>query len=143
MATDPLATKAQLAEAWRPLTSTEQTRADYWLAAASREVRRRWPDVDDRLAAGDLKELDVSDVVISLVLPIMQTVDNDGARSWSVASGTEQRSVNMGSGGSGERFDFEDWMLEVFLRQAAPLPAGAFPLPICYDHLFESKERYL
>lgn len=123
---EPLATRDAVAEAWRPLTGTEPERADYLLGFASRRIRRRWRDVDARLAAGVLTPEDVADVVVGLVLQALPLAPVPGARSWQVTSGAESRTVTLGSAhGDPNRMTFEDWMVEILDGTA---PGGALPV---------------
>lgn len=128
------ATAADVANLWRPLTAEETTRAGFLLGVASRRVRRDFPDVDDRIASGAVDFADVRDVVASMVIPVLGAAPVPGARSWSVASGSESRSVSVGSSTSAnplDLFEFAEWMLDILspgrARSAVPvayMPAG-------------------
>lgn len=122
------ATHTDVANLWRPLTSEEQARATYLLGVASRRIRRDFPDVDDRLAAGTLADADVRDVAASMVIPVLGAAPVPGARSWSVSSGAESRSVQVSSPVSGnplDLFEFVGWMLDILspnrARTATPV----------------------
>lgn len=67
MADTPLATTDDVEAAWRPLADAELTRAETLIGRASRKIRRRWSDVDDRITAGTLTAEDVADVVAEMV----------------------------------------------------------------------------
>lgn len=122
------ATVADLAAAWRPLSTAESTRATHWLEVASRRVRRRWPDTDARITAGTLDALDVRDVVVDLVLEVLDGPPVRGARGWSEGSGAESRSVTLATSSGGSDELWLPWMVEVFEgRRLGPLPTGAFP----------------
>ena len=125
------ATVQDLGKAWRPLSDEESTRAIYWLEVASRRVRRRWPDVDDRITTGTLDPLDVRDVVARLVLDVLDGPPVSGARSWSEASGSESRSVTLATPGGTDEALFAPWMVATFESTAAttPVPLGSFPPP--------------
>lgn len=119
---------ADVANLWRPLTAEEATRAGYLIGVASRRVRRDFPDVDDRITAGTLTVADLCDVVASMVIPALGAAPVPGARSWSVASGSESRSVSVGSSTSAnplDLFEFAGWMLDILdpsrTRTAVPL----------------------
>lgn len=88
------ATVDDLAAAWRPLTAAEEVRADALLARASRMILRRWSDVDERIAAGDLHAADVADVVLEMVQSAMS----------SPAPGVEQYSENVGPFGGSVKY---------------------------------------
>lgn len=111
MAGEPFATAADLAAVWRPLTDVEETRADALLARASRMIRLRWPDVDDRITAGSLDADVVKDVVLEMVqsamiapeLGVTQTADTTGPFAHSVKYDNPAG-----------RLYFTSWMLEVF-----------------------------
>lgn len=128
------ATATDVANLWRPLTTAETTRATFLLEVASRRVRRDFPDVDARITAGTLALADVRDVVASMVVPVLGAAPVPGARSWSVTSGAESRTVQVGSPVSGnplDLFEFTGWMLDILspdrARAVAPvayMPAG-------------------
>lgn len=107
-----LAEVSDVVAAWRPLTTDETTRATYLLGRASRKVRRRWPDVDDRIDSGDLDADDVVDVVVELVLTVLAGPPVPGAKSWSVTSGQESRSVTLAE--LAQAMTFTGEMVEVF-----------------------------
>lgn len=67
------ATVEQLEESWRPLSDVEEARATALLARASRKIRARWSDVDDRITAGTLDADAVADVVLEMVQSAMTT----------------------------------------------------------------------
>jgi hypothetical protein len=64
---EPFATPEDLQARWRPLDPEETARAAVLLGDASRIVRRRWSDIDARIAAGDLDLEDVVMVVCAMV----------------------------------------------------------------------------
>lgn len=69
---EPFATPTDLAARWRPLTEAETARAAVLLADASRMVRRRWRDIDARIASpetapGHLDAEDVEMIVCGMV----------------------------------------------------------------------------
>lgn len=136
-----LATREQLAQAWRPLRSNEEARADYWLGAASRRIRRRWPDVEARINSGDLDTDDVADVIVHMVMRVMAGPSNPDAKSYSVAAGAESQSVALDRGRGDDLLTIEEWMVEVFASaQSAPGPVFHMPASGRYENLFEWRE---
>lgn len=133
MPDQPFATHQDVSTAWRPLTPIEQQRADYLLGFASWRIRRRWPDVDDRLAAGTLQEQDLKHVVVGLVLQALPTAPQPGARSWQVSSGSESRSITLGAAsGEPNAMEYYGWMLDILDPAGAShsaLPEGSSPPP--------------
>lgn len=141
---DDLAEIQTIENAWRPLTAVEKTRAEYYLGVASRKIRRRWKDVDDRIAsAGDaLTAEDVEDVVVQMVIPAIDILPVRGAKSFSVGMGPMSRSATLDRS-SPDPLELEQWMIDVFENPAAALPLGSFPVASSSDHLFiESEGRY-
>lgn len=135
-----------IVNAWRPLSAQEETRAKHWLEVASRRVRRRWPDVDDRIKTDpNLSWLDVRDVVVALVVEVLGGPPVPNARSWQeqAGSGSESRSrsVTLGTAAPNDPNMWASWMVELFDGPATgALPRGSFPKPANYDHLFGWKE---
>jgi hypothetical protein len=126
------ATATDVANLWRPLTSEEQTRATHLIGVASRRVRRDFPDVDARLTAGTLALADVRDVVASMVIPVLGAAPVPGARSWSVSSGAESRTVQVGSTVSGnplDLFEFAGWMLDILAPNRAKVATPVAYMP--------------
>lgn len=142
----PLAQATDVATAWRPLSSTEQQRAAYWIERASRRIRRRWPDVDERIALAEaeprhLERADVVEVVVSLVVDVLGGPEVPHARAMSVGSGSESRSVQLERTGSMSLPPFAGWMVEVFEGLAvAPGPVYSMPAPMDLDRVFVTKE---
>ncbi|MBW4094589.1 MAG: hypothetical protein HIU81_03940 [Acidobacteria bacterium] len=130
-----LAAVEDLEGAWRPLTDPERTKASYYLGAVSRSIRRRWKDVDLRLANGTLGVDDVKDVVIQLVLPKLDAPPVFNAKSWSQAAGPYNQQVTLQSG-SKEVYAFEDWMVEVFEGSSTPGPVFHMPPSGRYEPVF-------
>jgi hypothetical protein len=131
-----LATQDVLEKAWRPLTAAERPRAEYYLGKASRRIRRRWPDVDDRMAAQTLDSEDVEDVVVQMVLAVLDGPPIRGAKSFSEGVGPMSRSATF-IGGSADPLVIEEWMVEVFEgRQTTPEPVGSFPPAGNYEPIF-------
>lgn len=56
---------------WRVLTDEESVRASVLLDRASRMVRRRWSDIDDRISSGRLEPEDVGDIICAMVKSAM------------------------------------------------------------------------
>lgn len=84
---EPLAEPADVEALWRPLSDDEATVATRLLRIASRIVRTRYPDVDDRIAAATLAAEDVADVVAMMVKRAMQAPAADGVESASWTAG--------------------------------------------------------
>lgn len=127
-----LARVEDVEKAWRPLTTAEKSRAGYYIGQASRLIRRRWPDVDDRMAdPGDkLMPDDVSDVVVALVLSVIPSAV-PGARSWSQTTGPFAHSVTLPSTVDARPMALLTWMVEVFEKVvgASNRPRFGFPPP--------------
>ncbi|OMH30649.1 Gp19/Gp15/Gp42 family protein [Tersicoccus sp. Bi-70] len=133
-----LATADNVANAWRPLTPAEQARADYLAGFASRQLRRRWRDLDDRLADGRLDSEDVRDVVVGMVLQAIELTPVMGARSWQISSGTESRQVTLAAaGGDPNRMEIVDWMLDILDPARSPVvPLFSMPPSGRYERIF-------
>lgn len=136
---EPLAQVADLEKAWRALTAEEKPRAEYYLGFSSRLIRRRWSNVDARLAAGDLAADDVTDVIVHMVLGIIDGAPVRRAKSWSETRGPLTQSVTLESGKS-DLITLEDWMVEVFTSFQAASPVGSFPPSGQYEPVFHWKE---
>ena len=124
-----------LEAAWRSLTEAERPRAEYYLGVASRRIRRRWRDVDDRLAANDLEAEDVRDVVVEMVLGIVDGAPVRNAKSWAVTTGPMSKSITLAAGRA-DKLAFEDWMVEVFEGSTKPLPVFSMPPSGRYEGAF-------
>lgn len=82
------ATNDDLAARWRPLTDAEKARADVLIDDASRMIRRLYPDVDARIAAGELDLEDLKMIVCAMVKRVMRVpADLDGVAARSQATG--------------------------------------------------------
>jgi Phage protein Gp19/Gp15/Gp42 len=130
-----LAVIGSIENAWRPLSTAERPRAEYYLGAASRRIRRRWPDVDARLAAGNLNADDVSDVVVQMVVGALDVPLVRNAKSWSETAGQMSRSVTLQSGKS-DLLAIEDWMIAVFEGESTPSPVFCMPPSGRYEDAF-------
>jgi len=131
-----LATIENVEAAWRPLAGVVRTRAEYYLGAASRRIRRRWKDVDERIAAQTLDAEDVSDVVVQMVLNAVDGPPVRGAKSFSEGTGPYSRSATLATTKT-DPLEFEDWMIDVFEGSAATAtPQGHFPPSGRYEHAF-------
>lgn len=95
MADMPFADATDVAARWRTLTSDEQARANVLAEDASDMIRTRWPDVDDRVAAGKLTAASLTRVVANMVKRAMIVGDNEGL---------ESRSENAGPFGYSDKF---------------------------------------
>lgn len=127
-----LATPDVLEQAWRPLTAAEQTKAQYWIARASRRLRSRWRNLDDRVAAGTLDAAEVQDVVVEMVLAVLGGPPIRGAKSFSEGVGPMSRSATL-VGASTDPLVIEDWMVQVFEGRSSTAPVGSFPRSGNYD----------
>lgn len=137
-----LAAVTEIEQAWRSLSTEEKARAEYYLSFASRRVRDRWPDVDDRIAEQTLSAENVSDVVVQMVLGIVDGSPVRGARSWSETRGPLSQSVTLQPGRQ-QLIAFEDWMVKVFEPGGGAVPRGSFPRSGGFDRIFRHKEgRY-
>ena len=145
---DPLqlATVENVVSAWKPLNDVERERAEYWISAASRALRRRWKDIDARINAGTLAKDDVTDVIVGLVIDILPGLANNGMKSGSVQAGAEARSFTMEDRKNGAgRIVFQDWMVEIFEGPVGetPRPKISTPRPYGLNRIFpEWKEVY-
>ncbi|MBO9704800.1 MAG: hypothetical protein J7474_04715 [Arthrobacter sp.] len=137
-----LADTTQVEKAWRPLNSAERDRAEYYLAAVSRLIRRRYRGVDQRITAGELTRDDVADVVVELVLDKLGAGATRNARSWSQTQGPFAQQITLKGDGSDGDFVLLPWMVEVFEGVVtAPLPSGSFPPSGRYESLGIWKEN--
>lgn len=131
-ATEALAAASDIAKVWRPLTAAEATRADGLIESVSRAVRREWPDVDARIAAGTLDPASVTDVIVWSVLPIlMPGVDVPAnVRTYQQSSGSKSVSVTLDGPAAGSWMTFASWMVEVFAPRAfSGMPRSRFRAP--------------
>ncbi len=148
MAGEPFAQAGDVATAWRPLSSEEQARATHWIGVATRRIRRRWRDVDERLALAvdDPRHLaadDLKDVVVTLVVDVLGGPEIPHARAVSVGSGAESRSVQLDRASGLQLPDFAGWMVEIFEGRPGPaVPTGSFPRPLPLNGAFVTKEIY-
>lgn len=78
---------ADVASRWRPLSDAESHIADTLADDASDIIRSRFPDVDDRVAAGALTENSMRRIVAAMVKRAMLTGDAAGLESRSQAAG--------------------------------------------------------
>lgn len=145
MSDEPFATVEDIEDAWKTLSAKEKTRAEYWLKAASRKIRRRWKDIDARIAAELLNKGDVADVVVALVLDVLPSLENAGLRSMSVQAGSMGRSFTLEDRSNQDRLHLEDWMVEILngsvISGAAPQIAA--PRPYNFNRVFpDMREVY-
>lgn len=87
MADMPFADASDVEVRWRPLSPTEMDTAEQLAADASDMIRDRWPDVDERIAAGTLRESSVVRVVAGMVKRAMLNPGSEGVASQSQATG--------------------------------------------------------
>jgi hypothetical protein len=57
----------ELVERWRTLSDDESVKADRYLGDASRDIRRAYPDIDDRVGLSAYLALDVARITCNLV----------------------------------------------------------------------------
>ena len=82
---------------WRPLTPAERARAGVLLGAASRRVRRQFPETDARVASGDLDPLEVVDVVAGMVKRVLMGGDTESLTQQSQTAGPFSLSQSFGN----------------------------------------------
>lgn len=68
----PLATIGEYTDLFGALSATRQTTAKALLRRASQLVRDRWPDIDDRIAAGTTPANSVAMAVLNMVARVMR-----------------------------------------------------------------------
>lgn len=99
---------------WRPLTADEKARTTGIIAMVERALRRRWPDLQQRIDADTLDIQTVQDVVYALARPLIET-DPDvplAAKSWQETSGSESLSVTLDGALSGRFLVLDPWMVD-------------------------------
>ena len=84
---EPLATTADVEALWRTLSESETTVAESLIRVASRVIRARYGDVDDRILAGTLDAQDVADIVAAMVKRAMLSPAADGVESYAHGAG--------------------------------------------------------
>ncbi|MFK0005476.1 Gp19/Gp15/Gp42 family protein [Paenarthrobacter sp. NPDC090520] len=138
---EDLAELETVEKAWRPLRAAEKPKAEYYLGMASRAIRRRWRDVDERIAnPGDLLTAeDVADVVVQMVLSAVEGSPVRGAKSFSKTTGPMSLSATF-EAGSTNPSNIEDWMVEVFEGRATVEPRFWAPPAGRYESIFEWPE---
>lgn len=90
MPLQPFATAQDVAERWRALTPDEEQVAMRLIVDACDMIRSRWPDVDDRLAAGRLTALSLQRVVAQMVKRAMIVSGSEGVENRSQVVGPFQ-----------------------------------------------------
>lgn len=108
MAETPFATASDVAARWRTLSDAETVTADTLAADASDMIRTRWPDVDDRIAAGTLTALSLTRVVANMVKRAMMVGDREGLESRSEAAGPFSVSDKFANPNANLYFNAED-----------------------------------
>lgn len=119
MTDTPLAEPGDVQAGWRTLTADELDRATTLIDRASRKIRARWADVDDRIAAGTLDADAVADVVAEMVQTAM-TQPIPGAEQYAEQAGPFNFSVKYGNPFG--RLFFTAEMVRVFEGE----PSGAY-----------------
>lgn len=145
MSVEPFAAVEDIEAAWKPLSAAERSRAEYWLNAASRKIRRRWKNIDGRITEGLLDKGDVSDVVVALVIDVLPSLENAGLRSMSVQAGSMGRSFTLEDRGNQDRLHLEDWMVEILNGTvvSGATPQIAAPRPYDFNRVFpDMREVY-
>lgn len=134
------ATPEQVSAPWRPLSPAEKQRAQALIESVSRDIERRWPDLQARVAAGMVQNDDVADVVTWLVLPVLGGPPTPGARSWQVTSGSESRSITLDQAGNPrDPWVYAPWMVDLLSGSSSSRQAtarGSFPAPGPFEQLF-------
>lgn len=87
MADTPFATTEHIEMVWRTLTPEETDRATKLIEYASRILRQRFKDIDDRIAAGTVDPLDAEMVVVAMVKRAMMSGVLEGVESQSQTAG--------------------------------------------------------
>jgi hypothetical protein len=77
----PFASTDDVADRWRTLTEAETRLANILIDDASDIIRSRWPDVDDRITSGALREQSLVRVVAGMVKRAMLVGDSEGVES--------------------------------------------------------------
>lgn len=85
------ATIDDVEELWRPLSDDEAVLADALLERASRMIRTRVRDVDDRISSGKLDSAVAGDVAVAMVLRVLKHPDS--IRSETDTFGDESHTV--------------------------------------------------
>jgi hypothetical protein len=91
-----LATVSDVVARWRPLSTAEVNLATILVGDASRMIRRRWSDIDTRIAADPTGiGLDVKIVIAAMVRRSMMNRDDEGVKSKSSTTGPFSESVEL------------------------------------------------
>ncbi|HEX8489320.1 MAG TPA: Gp19/Gp15/Gp42 family protein [Propionibacteriaceae bacterium] len=90
---DVYATHQDVADRWRPLTSSEKPKVITLLLDASLRVRRRFPTLEARLTSGELDPREVTAVVAGMVKRAMLSGGAEGVTQYANTGGpfTESR----------------------------------------------------
>lgn len=146
---EPFATKQDVVNAWRPLSTAEQSKAAYWLERASRMIRRLWPDVDERIAGEAVAAADVRDAVVDIVVTVLDRPANarqytqfsrsSGAES---ISGTFRDDVAGGNGFVVVTQDLLDLLGTPITAVGAPVPLGVFPPAPRFDRIDQPRRAF-
>lgn len=112
------ATAADVVGRWRPLTAAEEAQAEVLLDDASDLIRFRVPDVDARIAAGDLPATIAKQVAVAMVKRVMK--NPNGLISEQIDDYSYRR-ADGGPNGELELTDDEESML-------SGQPVGAFTI---------------
>lgn len=84
---EPFATHAELEARWPSFPYEQQDYADQLLIDASNMIRERWPDADDRIAAGTLMAESLERIVCQMVKTAMMNPDTEGLESQGITTG--------------------------------------------------------
>lgn len=118
----PFAAAADLAARWRPLSDAEQTVAETLLGDASEILRTHVPDLDARLASGELRRALVVQVVTAMVRRAMANPGGATSRTHSIDDWTQTERYDAAREGLYVGAD------ELALLSPADESAGAFTI---------------
>lgn len=89
------ATKNDVAARWRALTVAEETLVDVLLEDASDMIRVRWPDIDDRVAAGTVDAKTLTRIVSAMVRRAVMNRSIEGVASQQTTAGPFSQNVTL------------------------------------------------
>lgn len=104
---DPFASATDVADRWRPLSAAETTTADNLVGTASTMLRNRFPDIDDRIAAGTLDADLATQAVVEMIKRVLRNLEGVRQRSRTTGPFTQSESFAEGDAGELEITDVE------------------------------------